>query len=143
MNGLFSLNKKGSAMVEAAIIYPLVIGTVMAVVYIIINMYTSSACKAHLNMELRKEAMRLSETGEIISVEGGFTANDKYSARAFGKKVSIVQRWENGRKRLYGGFENSYSGNSLLKGVKREHNAEIWLADEKQYIREVDFVSRE
>jgi hypothetical protein len=55
-------NKRGSTLVEAAMIFPLVIAGVMAVLYIIISLYLSLSLQSSLHVSIRKECGELSET---------------------------------------------------------------------------------
>lgn len=143
MKNFLHLNRKGSAMVEAAIIYPLVIGTVMAVIYIIINMYILAAQKAFLNMELRAEAMRVSGTGEVVSGDSTIFTGDRYSKKIFGEKAEISRIKNSGHDRLYGSISRLCMGNTILEPVKREQEADVWAINEKEYMRKVDLVLRE
>jgi hypothetical protein len=55
-------SRKGAAMVEAAIIFPLVIAAVAAVIYIVTGLYESLSLQSSLHLALRKECGALSET---------------------------------------------------------------------------------
>lgn len=55
-------SKKGSAMVEATMIFPMVIASVVAVLYIIIGLYLSLSLQASLHLALRKECGEISQT---------------------------------------------------------------------------------
>lgn len=69
-------NKKGTTMVEASMIFPLVIAAVMAVLYIVIGLYLSLSLQSSLHLSLRKECgestqtvMRLEECKQYPSTE--------------------------------------------------------------------------
>ena len=55
-------NKKGTTIVEASMIFPIVIAGVMAVLYIIIALYSSLSLQTSMHLSLRKESGELSET---------------------------------------------------------------------------------
>jgi hypothetical protein len=55
-------SKKGTTMVEAAMIFPLVIAAVVAVLYIVIGMYQSLSLQSSLHLALRKECGERSQT---------------------------------------------------------------------------------
>ncbi|HYE69565.1 MAG TPA: TadE family protein [Anaerovoracaceae bacterium] len=55
-------SKKGTTMVEAAMIFPLVIACVIAVIYIIINLYQALTLQTSLHLALRKESGEFSQT---------------------------------------------------------------------------------
>jgi hypothetical protein len=55
-------SKKGTTIVEAAMIFPLVIAAVVAVLYIVINLYQSLSLQSSLHLALRKECGERSQT---------------------------------------------------------------------------------
>lgn len=70
-------SKKGTMMVEAALIFPLVIAAVAAVIYMVIGLYSSLSFQAGIHMGMRGEAGELSATvtrsrpvGEFESEKG-------------------------------------------------------------------------
>jgi hypothetical protein len=58
----FPFNNNGTAMAEAAVILPLVIAGVMAVIYIVISLYLSLSLQTSLHLALRRECGELSQT---------------------------------------------------------------------------------
>ena len=56
------VKKKGTTIVEATMVFPLVIAGVISVLYIIIGMYSSLSLQSSVHMSLRNEAGLLSET---------------------------------------------------------------------------------
>lgn len=128
-------------MVEAAIIYPLIIGAVMAVIYIIICMYMAMSIKSSINMELRSRAMDETQTGERIVLDSIFTPKDKYGALAFNKKIYVSEIKASGKKLLMGETTKEYSGNKMMtQTLQRSHVGAVFLIDEKDYIRKVDML---
>lgn len=128
-------------MVEAAIIYPLAIGAIMAVIYIIICMYTGTAIKANINIELRDKALEMTQTGEKITDLGKFIPEDKYGKGAFNKRIYITEEKNIEINSLYGVVSHVYKGNSLMSdNFLRKHQGTVYLIDEKEYIRKVDMV---
>lgn len=128
-------------MVEASIIYPLAIGAIMAVIYIIICMYTGNAIKANINIELRDKVFEMTETGEKITDLGKFMPEDKYGKGAFNKKIYIAEEKNVEINSLYGVVSHVYRGNSLIPdNFLRKHQGTVYLIDEKEYIRKVDMV---
>ncbi|MEL7654601.1 MAG: hypothetical protein AAGU75_01690 [Bacillota bacterium] len=55
-------SKKGTTLVEASLIFPLVIAAVIAVLYIIIGLYLSLSIQTSLHLSLRKECGEISQT---------------------------------------------------------------------------------
>lgn len=135
-------NKRGAVMVEAAIIYPMIIGAIMAVIYIIICMYTGAAFKADLNMELRNKAFEMTQTGEKVSIRNKFIPSDKYGKGAFSKRICLSEEKQIGINVLYGEVSHSYKGNRMMDKFKRNHQSTVYLIDEKDYIRKVDMVQQ-
>ncbi|QIB69272.1 hypothetical protein Ami103574_08025 [Aminipila butyrica] len=133
-------SKRGSAMVEAAMIYPLVIGTVMAVIYLMIAMYVGAAMKSNLDFQLRERAMVLAKTGTRLE-ESQFTPSDKYGRGAFGQQIAFGERKEGLMTVLHGQSSHGYRANALVAGpLFRQHQGEVYLIDEREYIRKVDMI---
>ena len=63
--------------------------------------------------------------------------------KVFGKNFNIKTYFEDGRKRVYGEYSDSYKGNSLLKAVNKKQDAFVWCINEKDYIRKVDLLPNE
>lgn len=135
-------NKKGSLMVEAAIIYPLVIGAIMAVIYIMICMYTGAAYKANLDIELRNRAFEITQTGEKVCVGSKFMPYDKYGKSAFNKKICFTEDKKLLFKILCGDVSHRYKGNVMMSTTMRNHQGQVYLIDEKDFIRKVDMGSK-
>jgi len=55
-------SKNGATIVEASMIFPLVIAGVIAVLYIIIGLFSSLALQCSIHMTLKNEAGQISET---------------------------------------------------------------------------------
>ncbi|QAT42720.1 hypothetical protein [Aminipila luticellarii] len=134
-------NKKGSAMVEASILYPLIIGAVMAVIYIMICMYTGAAIKANLDAELRNKAMEITSIGERMTVKHSFNPQDKYGKKAFLEKISFTEEFHVHMKCLSAHAFHSYRGNSMMpKNLARQHQGTVYMIDEREYIRKADMI---
>ncbi|HWQ77682.1 MAG TPA: TadE family protein [Anaerovoracaceae bacterium] len=65
----FPFNNRGAAMVEAAMIFPLVIAGIMAVIYIVISLYLSLSLQTSLHLALRRECGELSGTVYRLETE--------------------------------------------------------------------------
>ncbi len=135
------LNKKGSMMVESAIIYPIVIAAVIALIYIVICTYMGCLIKANLNMELRRNVFASEYVGKEGFYESNFSPYDKYGKKAFSKKIKVSKLNIYGKQILYGTVSNTYSGNALiLNNQRRIHESRVYVIDEKDYIRKVDMI---
>lgn len=62
-------DKKGSAIIEAAMIFPIMILTIITVIYITVGLYAESILSTEMHMKLTKEAGKLS--GTITYCENG------------------------------------------------------------------------
>jgi hypothetical protein len=131
----FLHNKKGSTMVEAALIYPMIIAAIMAVIFILISMYSATAVKANIHTTLRAEVFSRTKTGESIKFENSFYPSDKYSRGAFNQKVSLYIEKNIRSTIIYGQTAHQYNGNALLHGVNKYQSGRMYVIDEKDYIR--------
>ena len=114
-------SKKGTTMVEAAMIFPLVIAAVVAVLYIVIGMYQSLTLQSSIHIALRKECGELSQTAyreeEIKSYP---VEKDRLGIRP-------ILRMEQ---------EREYQINTLFRGkVVRKEEGRYYLIDEPELIR--------
>ncbi|MBN7772675.1 hypothetical protein [Clostridium aminobutyricum] len=133
-------NKKGSTMIEAALIYPMILAAMMAVIYILISMYSATSVKANLHTCLREEILTRTETGERIELEHSFMPSDKYSMAAFNRKITVMEEEKIMYSILSGSMSHTYKGNALLKGVDKFQEGNLYQIDEKDYIRKVDLI---
>ena len=129
-------------MVEAAMLYPIVIGTIMCVIYIIINMYTLLGCNVILSLELRQKMFEETETGTVVQVAETLKNTDSYTVATLGKERYICVTQEGLRKKIDGSIVSHGRVNSLLKSLCIEVNKSRWLVDEKEYIRTVDLINK-
>lgn len=116
-------SRKGSVLAEASLIFPLVIGAVMAILYIVIGLFLSLQLQTGLHLDLRNEAGRVSETvhrtERVIHTdfEKGFVA------------LRPILRAEKTR---------TYKRNALiLKGIERTEKGRVYVIDEAELLRRV------
>lgn len=113
--------RKGTVMVEAAMIFPLVVAAVAAVIYIVIGLYSSLALQSSLHLDLRKECGESSET--VFRLEKIQKFNS--SKEVFG--IRPVLRAEEARVHRIG---------SLFKqSVTRKETGRSYIIDEAELIR--------
>jgi hypothetical protein len=128
-------NKRGTAMVEAAIVFPLVIASVMAVIYLLINLYSFTALRSALHVALRAEAGADTGLTEASIVDG--RVYDRYRLAAERRGISF----ERERKNLINPYVSAeefktYTGNGMIEGgVTREHYGRWYILDEVSVIR--------
>ncbi len=75
-------------MVEAAIVLPLVILSVMAMIYLLINIYSTVSLQSYTHILLREESGRKSETLEYDTENG--QRRDKIRSRAETSNIDII-----------------------------------------------------
>jgi hypothetical protein len=114
-------SKKGTTMVEAAMIFPLVVAGVVAVIYIVVGMYLSLSLQSSLHLALRNECGELSKTvyrlDEIKDFKG---ETDR-------KGIRPVVRMEE---------EREYRINILFKErITRKEEGRSYLIDEPELLR--------
>lgn len=113
--------KKGSALVEAALIFPIVIAGVMAVIYIIIGIFSAFTLQSSIHMNLKKEAGKISET--IIKEEQT-------------KQYSIKERMHGFNNVLYTEADAEYKTNRLFKkSIDRREKGRVYVIDEAEFVR--------
>ena len=132
------LNKTGSAMVEAAIIFPLVILAVMTMVYLIINLYLEVTLNVRLHMELTEEAGKLSDTViySDINNNGNLYSGNKLDNLSDRKTVYI----ERENTLLKDEIRGEISNMTISKGLSNRKYNHKWIAvksiiDEEQFVR--------
>ncbi|MDR2132944.1 MAG: hypothetical protein LBP30_06310 [Clostridiales Family XIII bacterium] len=133
--------KRGTAMVEAAVVFPLVIASVMAVVYLMIDLYCFTALRSHLHVALRAEADAETGLSEVVIADG--RVRDRYRAAAERRGISPEHR----RKGLFNPYvaaeeSKSYGGNAMIeRGVTRKHFGRFYVLDEVSFVRNLSLVT--
>lgn len=118
-------SKKGTTMVEAAMIFPLVIAAVAAVLYIVIGMYLSLSLQSSLHLALRKECGVLSQT---------VMRQDEI------KEFEAEKGWSGIRPVLRMAEKKEYQINIVFKDkIVREEKGRAYLIDEAELIRILSF----
>lgn len=136
-------NKKGTVLVEAAIVYPIAIAVVMVLFYLVISMFISGANTAHTNMELRQGVMNKYEKGEVIKNGCDNTLNNKYLNPIFAEEPKNHETCLGMNKILQIRYDKEYHGNKMIsKNVVKEHYGRIYLIDEVKTIRMIDSVAK-
>ncbi|MCL1809789.1 MAG: hypothetical protein FWG42_08540 [Clostridiales bacterium] len=114
-------NKKGSAIAEAAIVFPMVIVVVLTVVYILIAMYTDASTAARDHLALRHESGTKTETVDRAGEYRQNVPEDKFGARPFMKNAEISQ------------------GSKFLDKLLLTEGSRVYVVDEAKYVRRSDF----
>jgi hypothetical protein len=128
-------NKRGTAMIEAAVVFPLTLATVMAVVYLMINLYSFTALRSFLHVSLRAAAD--AETGLTEAVIEDGRVYDRYRTAAERRGISVEHR-RSGLINPYVAAEEikTYKGNAMIRdGVTRTHFGRHYILDEVGIVR--------
>jgi hypothetical protein len=126
-------------MVEAAIVFPLVIAAVMAVIHLMIALYSLTATQAALHVALRAAAGDETGLTRVGIVEG--RPPDRYRRAAEAGDVRIERRDAVLRPYLSAEVARTYSGNAMVReDVERRHFGRSYLIDEARIVRAVEWV---
>ena len=102
--------------------FPVVILTVLAVVYILIAMYTDASTAVRDHLALRHESGTRTETVERAGAYNGLAPADKYGRRPFRQSAEI------------------YEERVLLDRRLVADGSRVYIIDEEKHVRTVDFV---
>jgi hypothetical protein len=83
----FIRSARGSASVESAIYFPIVILCAAAVIALVINMHMHTSAQAHMHIALRAESDAKSGTADVIAV--GSVWKDRYRKEAEDKSFNM------------------------------------------------------
>ncbi|MDR1246929.1 MAG: hypothetical protein LBK57_07870 [Clostridiales Family XIII bacterium] len=127
--------KRGTAMVEAAVVFPLTIAAVMAVVYLMINLYSFTALRSALHIALRADVNAETKLTETGIVDG--RVYDRYRIAAERRGISFTHDRQNVLTPYAAAEEfKSYTGNAMIKGdVTRRHFGRYYILDEVSAVR--------
>jgi len=121
-----SNHEEGSALVEAAIVFPLVILTVLTMIYIMIFMYAKVASSCGVQMATRKEA---GETAGTVMVLTGVPGD-----------VALATEIHSLRKCIAGEKQTMVDAKGLVRRMTSITEGRSYVLDEKMEIRLTDFV---
>ena len=119
------ISKRGGAIAEAAIVFPVVISVVVTVIYILIAMYTEASYAARDHIALRAESGRMTETVERENWTGHMSPLDRYGRKPFVEQANMAETGvRNFNKKLWA------------------DNGRLNVVDEAEFIRMVDCMKR-
>jgi hypothetical protein len=123
------MNQKGGAMVEAALVFPIIILAIMAIIAILMFLFEEAASQAELHLVLRTEAGR--QTGTFHGREGS-------SSVSVDKGIKGIHIVMNGRSSV------TFEGTGILpRGFHKPITGYLHLIDERKYVRYIDFFTLE
>ena len=115
-------NKKGSAIAEAAIVFPVVIVVVVTVLYILITLYTSASYTARDHLAVRACAGAKTETVERANGFAYIMPEDRYGRKPFTEDVDITE------------------GARFPDKLVFTDRGRAYVTDEVDYIRKIDLL---
>jgi hypothetical protein len=122
-------------MVEAAIFFPIAIFAVMAVLALMLNLYSQTALQAHMHLFVRAEA---ASDGDRVNVRiGDAYVRDRYRAEAESVSVEAQNGSVYGAKTVEADRTKTYYGGRLTDpgGYEREFFGRWYVIDEAGYAR--------
>jgi len=136
-------NRQGNAIVEAATVFPIMVLSIVTVIYILLSMYSQTVSSAKLHMAL----------AEIVADKSGCRiygeSQQELIDAAFGNKVisdilseiQINVEKESGiiRKKIIAEVKyKAYAKGIIDRAVIRNFEDEVYVIDEEEYIRCMD-----
>lgn len=100
-------------MVEAAIVLPLVILSIMAMIYLLINIYSTVSLQSHMHLLLREESGARSGMVEYEIVDD--YRRDKIRRKAESKKINIAEKGMLLSRHVEAQKDSVYTTNMLIK----------------------------
>ena len=133
-------SSKGTAMVEAAIYFPIAIFCIMAVLALLLNIYSQTATQAHLHIKLRAEAAAYGGRTGVVLVDA--YVRDKYRREAESIPFVVNEKGNILRRSLEASFARTYYGGHFTnpEGYVTEYYASSYIIDESAAVRLIDAV---
>ena len=131
----------GGAMVEAAIFFPIAVFCAMAVMALLLNIYSQTATQAHLHVRLRAEAAAEGDRTQARLTDA--YARDRYRSEAESVSFAISDRSEGLRKWKEASRALTYYGGKFTNplGYETEYYARSYIVDEALVARLADAAS--
>ena len=140
-------SRRGSTMIEAAVVFPIIVLSVLTVIYILLTMYSQAVSSAKLHLALCEAAADESECtlygenyGELISIgTGNKTVSDMFSKTIIniGEKSGLIE------KKITAEAKYTARAKGLIeKAGAKNLQDEIYIIDEEEYIRWADTLEK-
>ena len=126
---------KGGAMVEAAIFFPIAVFCAMAVMALLLNMYSQAATQAHMHISLRAEAAAYGDRTETRLYDA--YTRDRYRKEAESVSFSVRETGSPLLKSLEAFRAKTYYGGKFTdpSGYETEYYARCYILDESALAR--------
>lgn len=119
------INKRGSAIVEAALVFPVIILSLMAVICIYVYFYDQVQQQAEVHSVLRSEA--------------GLICENMYNRNQNETELPVYRQTD----RIYCYSHAVMEGNGMLKKAEHQIRAQKYITDDTSVVRLADFVKGE
>lgn len=119
------MNRRGSAILEATLVFPVLLFAMMALIGIQIFLFKDASSQATLHQTVRTEAGRETHTYE------GQPGSTQVVCKEGFEGIIRVMRGEN-----IASFDGSFA---LIRNVQKTQKARLYLTDERKYARLADF----
>jgi len=123
------MNQKGGTMVEAALVFPLIILSLMAIIAILMFLFKEAASQAELHLVIRTEAGRYN---------GTFHGKAGSSSIVVGREFKGLHNVMDGKS--YVTFDKNYI---ISRTFRKPITGHQHLTDERKYSRYIDFFTLE
>jgi len=115
-------SKRGSAIAEAAIVFPVIVIALLTVIYILIVLYTDASEGARDRIALRHESGMKTATVERQEGILGITPDDRFGRKPFHETAEI------------------FEGIRLIDKILLTDRSRVYIVNEAEHIRKVDFL---
>ena len=132
---------KGTALVEAAIFFPIAVFCIMAVLALLLSIYSQTSAQAHLHIRLRAEAAAYGDRTQV-RLEDAYT-RDRYRRESESLSFAFSETGNVLRKYLEASREVTYYGGRFLNplGYETEYYARSYIIDEAGTVRIKDLLT--
>ena len=126
---------KGTAMVEAAIFFPIAVFCAMAVLALLINIYSQTSAQANLHIRLRAEAAAYGDRTQV-RIQDAYV-RDRYRREAENLSFVFSETGNAFRKSLEASRTVTYYGGRFTNplGYETEYYARSYIIDEAGALR--------
>lgn len=119
------MNNKGSTIVEAALVFPIILLSLMTLISILMFLFEDSAAQADLHTVIRREAGK--ETGTFISHSGS-------------SRVVVYDGIRGIYRVMNGSSSATFEGGGILsRSFQKPVTGYLYMTDERKYARYIDF----
>lgn len=123
------MNQKGGAMVEATLVFPIIILSLIAVIGILLFLFEEAATQAELHLVIRTEVGR--QTGTFQGQQGS-------------TNVSLDKGFKGIHSVIKGRTTVTFAETTLLThGFRKPITGYQHMTDERKYVRYIDFFTPE